>query len=465
MNIKTKTNIFYINRSEIEGRFEPIYYLPSIRRKLELMVNNAGITNLGNISEPIKNGSTPNGGQFQDNGINFYRSQDFNLYQIEKKQFITSEFNNTISRSFVQLDDILLAVVGATLGKVGIIKQKENEGNINQNVARIRIKDNNFLAEFIAIYLDSTIGQMFIKRLATITTQAYLNNELLSKLPIPKLNINLQQCIIDKYYQAYQLKQEKEKEAKRLLGSIDGYLLGELGITLPEIDNSLENRVFISSFSEVTGDRLDSKFVKSKILEDALLNSKWETSKLKDLILSIKTGTTPNAKYDSFSNEGIYFLRNSNLQNSELDLSDIKFVKAEFSNQLTYSFQNELIICIAGTVGDAAINNIKEPIAINQNITSIQVNENKINVKFLCSYFNTWFSKELVKRVCSVATIYYLNNKNLLNLFIPVPPIEKQNEIAEHISEIREEAKRLQLEAREILEKAKLEVEQMILGK
>ena len=36
MNIKTKPNIFYINRSEIEGRLEPIYYLPSIRQKLEL---------------------------------------------------------------------------------------------------------------------------------------------------------------------------------------------------------------------------------------------------------------------------------------------------------------------------------------------------------------------------------------------------------------------------------------------
>ena len=47
---------------------------------------------------------------------------------------------------------------------------------------------------------------------------------------------------------------------------------------------------------------------------------------------------------------------------------------------------------------------------------------------------------------------------------IPLPPLEKQNEIAEHIANIRIQAKALQQEADEILASAKQQVEQMILG-
>ncbi len=54
--------------------------------------------------------------------------------------------------------------------------------------------------------------------------------------------------------------------------------------------------------------------------------------------------------------------------------------------------------------------------------------------------------------------------KDLEKLNIPLPPIEKQNEIAEYIQGIRKEAKQLQEEAKNILEQAKQEVEKMILG-
>ena len=53
----------------------------------------------------------------------------------------------------------------------------------------------------------------------------------------------------------------------------------------------------------------------------------------------------------------------------------------------------------------------------------------------------------------------------LENFNIPLPPIEKQVEIANHVYELRQQAKGLQEEGMRILEEAKLEVEQMILRK
>jgi type I restriction enzyme S subunit len=53
----------------------------------------------------------------------------------------------------------------------------------------------------------------------------------------------------------------------------------------------------------------------------------------------------------------------------------------------------------------------------------------------------------------------------LKKLETPLPPLIKQNEIAQKIQSIRGKAKRLQEEANSILETAKQQVEQMILGK
>ena len=52
----------------------------------------------------------------------------------------------------------------------------------------------------------------------------------------------------------------------------------------------------------------------------------------------------------------------------------------------------------------------------------------------------------------------------IINLHIPLPPIEKQNEIANHIASMRNQAKQLQTEAAQTLADTKAEVERMILG-
>ena len=58
----------------------------------------------------------------------------------------------------------------------------------------------------------------------------------------------------------------------------------------------------------------------------------------------------------------------------------------------------------------------------------------------------------------------YLEKKLIHNLLIPLPLLEKQTEIADHISALRTQAKQLQQQAAAELEQAKQQVEHMILG-
>ena len=69
---------------------------------------------------------------------------------------------------------------------------------------------------------------------------------------------------------------------------------------------------------------------------------------------------------------------------------------------------------------------------------------------------------EKLKRPVARANV---NLDEVGSIIIPVPPLDKQREIAAKITAIRFVAKQMELEAEEILKQAREEVEKMILGK
>ncbi|MBM0650625.1 restriction endonuclease subunit S [Capnocytophaga genosp. AHN8471] len=505
--------VFIINRSELEGRLDINFNSFSIRKIVE-RIKSKGALKLIDITEPIKNGSTPSDGKFENSGVTYYRSQDFTLYSFSKNQYISEIFNSKIIRSYIKKGDILLAVVGATLGKVGYVYSEELEGNINQNIARIRINDERFLSEFVAIYLDSNIGQKLIQRYATITTQAYLNNQQLGKIPIPLLKIEVQQNIINILKSAYLKKQQKEAEAQRLLDSIDDYLLGELGITLPkeeeylpqntdknssynlDNDNPLvkKGRLFLTNLSEVTGKRIDPKGydIKTKLLKSSIDNidlKKFIALPLKSFIIQSITGNWGIDENEEVEENEEYqkclVIRATefdNQYNLNLDNSRVKYrlIKKSILSKIDLK-ENDLLIEKSGgspdqPVGRIAIitqNIIKDNVLCYSNfIHKIRVNNKKINPEYLFCFLKMMHNIRLTEAMQSQTNgIRNLIMNSYLNQNIVIPvsengkiDIQKQTEIANRITTIREEAKKLQLEAINTLETAKKNIEQMILG-
>ena len=142
--------------------------------------------------------------------------------------------------------------------------------------------------------------------------------------------------------------------------------------------------------------------------------AKYPIKKIKEVLENIKTGTTPHQKLNPYSkNDGFVFLRNTNLKKYQIDLSNTKYVQEQYENLLTFSEKNEVIMCIAGTVGLSAKNDVENPISINQNVSALKFFEDLVNPDFATYWFNSDIFLELTKRSCSIATIYYLNNDNL----------------------------------------------------
>jgi len=85
------------------------------------------------------------------------------------------------------------------------------------------------------------------------------------------------------------------------------------------------------------------------------------------------------------------------------------------------------------------------------------------NPMYLFSLLNLDIFKTLLNREKTGQTSH-IYGKDIKHIKIPLPPIEKQNEIAQYIQAIREKAKQLQNEAKDALDEAKNEVERLILG-
>ena len=98
-------------------------------------------------------------------------------------------------------------------------------------------------------------------------------------------------------------------------------------------------------------------------------------------------------------------------------------------------------------------------------VHKIRVNSNVVSSEYVFNYLKTLHNIKVTDVMQSQTNgIRNLILNEYLSLPIPLLEIKKQNEIVQHISEIRERAKYLQTESIKILETAKKEIEQMILG-
>lgn len=275
------------------------------------------------------------------------------------------------------------------------------------------------------------------------------------KIPVPKINI--QKNIIDIVDNAYKLKKEKEGEAKRLLDSIDGYLLDKLGIKVPARDTTLKNRIFTRKFSELSGDRFDCSYNQEyyKKLEKSLYLSKYPLMKIKQLFGSINETKLCN------DNDRLY------IEIGDIDIvtKEIMYTnKQKIVSSTIVLLENEdlLISTVRPTRGAIAIFNRDAKSYCSGAFCVLR--HKKFSVVLLQYLLSSYIYKSLFEKYCSGSTYPTIKKDYILNLKIPVPPAEIQEKISNEILSRKAKALKLQNEARKLLEEAKYRVENIIFG-
>ena len=462
-----KDKIFIVKKSEIKGRLDPHYNQPLyIELWNKLLSIPSKITTLRESSISIFSGITPKSGgeaYTYNQGVPFVRSGDFSeTNEIDFSQLlqIKENIHNTfMANSKLKNGDLLIAIVGATIGKVGVY-QYSNEANINQAICAVRLKKT-LNPYYVQAFLQTNIGKSIIARTKRPVARANINLEEVGNFPIPLLDSHKQHKIVDIMEFGRKQKRAKEVEAQQLLNSIDGYLLKELGITIPNADNELKNRIFFSSFSKIGGNRIDPKYNKQIRHFQELYNT--DTWKTLSNVSIVKGQYGANEPAIDFQEGDIRYIRITDID----EIGNLKECEKKTAKHIddTYLLYNEdILFARSGSVGKCYIHKEENPSIFAGYLIRFVLNKQIILPEFLFYYCNSslyWYWVDTIHRPAVQSNI---NAEEYCRMPIPVPSIKKQQEIIDYIADIRTRAKALQTEGKAFLEDAKRKVEQMIMG-
>ncbi len=176
----------------IGERFDPYFHDPYFEKAFaELSKSKHPLKKLRDISVLITSGITPKAGgdAYTDalSGIAFIRSGDINIngnINFDELLYIKPEVHNKQMKSSKVLNnDIMIAIVGATIGQIGIY-HSDKEANINQAIALVRLKSG-YDHEYVKELLKSSIGQLNLDRLKRPVARANINLEEIASILIP----------------------------------------------------------------------------------------------------------------------------------------------------------------------------------------------------------------------------------------------------------------------------------------
>ncbi len=460
------SKVFLVKRSEIEDRLEPKFYtIKYFNNEKKIRSSKYPISYLFDVTSKISDGThfTPN---YIDEGVKFISVKDVrkSAITLTNTKFISDEEANKLDKRCKPTSgDILLTKIGATYGFAAMIETKERF-QIFVSLALLRPNDK-LIPKFLEIYLNTDLAYIQYERVIKGAGVPDLHLEDIRKIKIPLPPKEVQKQVIDLYQTAYTQKQQKEAEAAALLASIDTYLLDELGITLPEKDTSLQSRIFTAMFSEVSGGRFESQYYTqyNKDILKSIENSKYPIEKIKKHTQFISGYAFSSDDYIEFSE--CYLITIKNISKNTVELENVTYLPNHFFEDYT-KFQinrNDLLIAMTGaTIGKVGIYESNDKALLNQRNGIIK--SEKLNTFYLMNLLNTEVYQSLILKNSVGGAQPNISETDITRIGIPLPPREKQDEIAKHIQDIRTQAKQLQEEAKAVLEEAKRGVEKMILG-
>lgn len=465
--------MFLLLKGELENRLDPLFYSENIFSFLK--TTTFEVKKIKEINTFVKAGFGV-GRQDQDLEQNGYiqirptNLDEDGFLKFEKNIYLPESYLETNKTNILEKEDVLFNNTNSQ-ELVGKTAYFEEEGIFlhSNHITIIRVNKEIILPKYLWILLNIyQKRKIFFNICTNWNNQSGVGIDRLLSLKIPVPNLETQQTIINIFEKAYALKKANEKKAKALLVSIDYYLLAELGIILPEKEeNTLKNRVFLRDSNTINGNRIDSFYhqIYFQDLINTIKKSKYRIGKLGDEIKEINYGASFS---NSYVEKGVPLLRIKDLRRNEIVLDKIVYLPESARMLLGNSFvkTNDFLISRSGTIGVVSLvpKNI-DGFAFGSFMIKFNLKENSsFDNNFLSYYLNCKLLIELIEREKIGAIQGNITIPIIKSILTPIPPLPIQKEIVDHITNIRQQAKALQNEAKTAIEEAKRTVEDMILG-
>ena len=180
---------------------------------------------IGGLTIKVGSGVTPRGGEavYKTEGHPFVRSQNVGLGHLllDDIAYIDEDTHQRQKNTELQLDDVLLNITGAFIGRSAIVTKEIVRGNVNQHVCIIRTKDN-LVSSFLCNFLLSNYGQKQIDSFQAGGNRQGLNFEQIKSIKIAIPTVNEQ----SKIAQLLQLVEERIATQNKIIEKYESLIKG-----------------------------------------------------------------------------------------------------------------------------------------------------------------------------------------------------------------------------------------------
>ena len=170
---------------------------------------------LEQVTDLITKGSSPKwqGFNYVNKGILFLRSQNVGWGGLDLSNIahLPEAFNKKERKSILETGDVLLNLVGASIGRTAIASDKLEGANMNQAVALIRLVKDGLDNKFLMNYLLSSDAQSTIHEKKVDVARANLSLTDVSEFAVPLPPLLEQQAIVSEVESRLSITDEVEK--------------------------------------------------------------------------------------------------------------------------------------------------------------------------------------------------------------------------------------------------------------
>lgn len=468
--------VFAVKRGIIGKRLDTHANHPKFRDVFIKLQEKYNVIALENAAERIFSGITPKakGDAYStdETGILFIKSGALSYdgsLNVDKNSRIKPEIHQGLMKSSqLKKDDILVAIVGATIGKVALFCF-DYEANINQAIAAIRLKGKGLNARFVVYYLLSDIGQTYLEYLKRPVARANINLQEIGSIQIPLLPMEDQNKIVERQDAILKSCEEKRRLANELLLHTTEYVLERLGLKIYRKANPVCYAINIKEMNE----RFDADYYLPRFLQfrKQIEGSAFPAAFIGDICERIATGFAAGKQDqadDLPDDQRVAQLRPFSITpEGELSFDTQKYVPKERLKPEDYCQKGEVIFNNTNSpdlVGKTTVFDQDVLCATSNHMTRITVKDG-VNPYYVAAFFNVLLSIGYWKLLCTNFNNQAgVNIETLKKVRIPLPDINVQNEIATEIMRRRGQANQLRKEAAKEWAAAKEQFERELLG-
>jgi type I restriction enzyme S subunit len=379
---------------------------------------------LSRLASSITSGGTPESGNsdYYDGDISWVQTGDLNDSYVTTTTKTVSELGlKNSSAKIVHKGSLLIAMYGATIGKLGILTMNAATNQACCIICPTPIIDPKFLFYVLFAMRDHLILQAYGGGQQNISQEVIKQEYLL----YPPTNV---QKIITQFLDQTCAKIDRAISIKSQ----------QLSVVERALQATISRAVLEGYNQSASLNATDSEWLNK-------LPSTWSRCRLKD-VCSIQTGITLGKDYDGELVER-HYLRVANVQDGHLALDDVKTIELPARDVARYELRDEDVLMTEGgdldKLGRGHVWRNEIPGCLHQNhVFAIRCNRARLEPEYLAYLTSSQYGRDYFEITGKRTTNLASTNSTKVGQFpIPLPPLDEQRDIVRFLNEEAEKAR------------------------